>query len=110
LGISRFRKKFRSKNFEISKYRKTPYLVPGTILVFKNFFYEGSTRYQMQPENLQEFFRSKNKVFGPVQIPEKKLFLNFVLRLLGDFVPKSKNKVLFGFSTGTKDELRIFEE
>jgi hypothetical protein len=33
-------------------YLKTPYLVPGTTLVF----FEGSIRYQMQPENFSNFF------------------------------------------------------
>jgi hypothetical protein len=51
-----------------SQYRKTPYLVPDTTLVFSIFF-EGSTRYRMQPENFQKFLRYKIKVFEPVQIP-----------------------------------------
>jgi hypothetical protein len=42
----------------------------------------------------ENFFRSRNKVFGPVQIPKKtKLFLNLLLRFLWDLVtglnPKS---------------------
>jgi hypothetical protein len=50
-------------------------VVPGT-KCFQKFF--------------QNFFRSKNKVFGPVQMPKK--------------------VILFGFSTGTKDEFRLFED
>jgi hypothetical protein len=44
--------------------------------------------------------------------PQKQLFLNFFLRFLGVFVPilKAKKVAHFGFSTGTKDEFRIFEE
>jgi hypothetical protein len=36
--------------------------------------FEGSTRYQMIPENFFNFFKPKNKVFGLVQVPEKRLF------------------------------------
>jgi hypothetical protein len=43
---------------------------------------------------IEIFFRSKNKAFGPVQImtPKTKLFLKLFLRFLGDFVlvPKAK--------------------
>jgi hypothetical protein len=42
----------------------------------------------MLPEIFQNFFSSKHKVFGPVQIPKK--------------------VILFGFSTGTKGEFRFF--
>jgi hypothetical protein len=37
-------------------YRKTPYLVPGTTFVKKKKFYEGSTMYQMRPENFSKIF------------------------------------------------------
>jgi hypothetical protein len=40
---------------------------------------------------LKKFFRSKNKVLGPVKIP-KKTFIEFFLRFLGDFVPVLKGK------------------
>jgi hypothetical protein len=39
---------------------------------------------------MQKLFESKNKVFGPVQIPTKKHFLNFFFDVLG------------GLCTGTK--------
>jgi hypothetical protein len=63
-------------------------------LSFKLFFFEGSTRYQMQHQNFSKLL-VQNKVFGAVQIP--KIFL----RILGDLVPKFENVVLFGFSIGT---------
>jgi hypothetical protein len=51
--------------------------------------------YQMQPGNFQIFFRPKNKVFGPVQIPKKSFFFNLFLRFLWDFVPVLKVKKLY---------------
>jgi hypothetical protein len=57
---------------DFKEYRKTPYLVPGTTLVFK--FFEGIPRYQIQPENFSNIFSSKNKVFRRVQIPKKNFF------------------------------------
>jgi hypothetical protein len=48
-------------------------VVPGTKCSFKIF---------------QTLFRSKNKVFGSVQIPQKKT--NFFIRFFGDFVPVPK--------------------
>jgi hypothetical protein len=59
----------------------------------------------------QNFFRFKNKIFGPVQIPKnKKLFLNFFSTISRGFCTGTKGEqvVLFGFSTGSKGEFRIF--
>jgi hypothetical protein len=54
----------------------------------------------MLPANFSRIFKSKNKVFGPVQIPKK----NFIW-ILVDFVPVLCEKVvIFGFSAGTKSE------
>jgi hypothetical protein len=44
------------------------------------------------PNAARNFFRSKNKVFGPVQIPKKKLF----------------STISWGLCTGTKGERAIF--
>ena len=55
-------------------YRKTPYWVPGTTLVLKIVFLKVVPGTKFSFKIFQNFFRSKNKVFGPVQIPEKKLF------------------------------------
>jgi hypothetical protein len=40
---------------KFSVYRKSPYLVAGTILVF-NIFFQGSTRYQMQQKKILKNF------------------------------------------------------
>jgi hypothetical protein len=60
-------------------------------LSFKKYFFEGSTRYQMQLQNFSKIFMFKNKVLGPVQVP-KKTFFEF-------FCSISK-----GLSTGPKGE------
>jgi hypothetical protein len=46
----------------------------------------------------QKFFRFKNKVFGPVQIPKKKRFFEFF------------SSISWGNCTGTKKGFRILEE
>jgi hypothetical protein len=43
--------------------------------------------YQNCTKIFQTFFKSKNKVFGQVQIPEKNFFWIFFHRFLGVFVP-----------------------
>jgi hypothetical protein len=40
----------------------------------------------------KNFLRSKNKVFGPVQIPEKKSYFELFLRFFGVFVPVPNEK------------------
>jgi hypothetical protein len=55
-------------------YRKTPYLVPGTTLVLLIIFSKLVPGTKCSQKIFQKFFRSNNKVFGPVQIPQKKLF------------------------------------
>jgi hypothetical protein len=57
----------------------------------------------------QKFFRSKNKVFGPVKIP-KKTFFNFLYSISWGLstVTKWKDVVLFGFCTGTEGEILNF--
>jgi hypothetical protein len=62
-------------------------LVPGTTLALKKFFLKVVPVTKCSSKIFQKFFRSQNKVFGPVQIPKKYLFLNFFLRFLGVFVP-----------------------
>jgi hypothetical protein len=49
-------------------YRKTPYLV---LPLFLNFFLKAVPGTKTSQKIFQKFFRSKNKVFGPVQIPKK---------------------------------------
>jgi hypothetical protein len=53
----------------------------------------------------QKFFRPKNKVFGPVQIPKKNFFEFFssISRGLSTGT-KGEKVVTFGLSTGTKSE------
>jgi hypothetical protein len=71
--------------------------------LFLKFSFGYSTRYQILTAN----FRSKNKVFGPVQIPKKTFFEFFssISRGLSTGT-KGEKEVLFGFSTGTKSEFR----
>jgi hypothetical protein len=65
-------------------------VVPGTKCCQKNF---------------QKFFRSKNKVFGSVQIPKKTIFELFSSISCGLCTgTKCEKVVLFGFSIGTKGE------
>jgi hypothetical protein len=45
-------------------YRKTPYLVPGATLGSFNLFFQGSTRYQLQPEHFYRFKYPKNHFYG----------------------------------------------
>ena len=68
-------------------YRKTPYLVPGSTYVLKQKFMKVVPGTKCSTKIFKQLFRSKNKVFGPVQIPKKKTFPNFFLRFLGVFVP-----------------------
>jgi hypothetical protein len=58
----------------------------------------------------QKFFRSKIKVFGPVQIP-KKIFFEFFSSISWGLCTGTKGEkvVIFGFGTGTKSEFRIFK-
>jgi hypothetical protein len=45
------------KRAELFIYRKTPYLVPGSTLVFKKkISIEGSARFQMQHQNFSKIF------------------------------------------------------
>ena len=67
-------------------------MVPGTTLVLKKFSLKVVPGTKCSTKIFQKYFRSKNKVFGPVQIPKKKLFLNFFLRFLGVLVPVPKAK------------------
>jgi hypothetical protein len=85
-------------------------LVPGTTFEKK----KGSTRYQILPENFSSIFLGQQiSYLDRYKYPKKNNFLNSILRFLGVLctpVLKAKKWVLFGFSTGTKGELRIFEE
>jgi hypothetical protein len=76
--------------------------VVGTLyyLSFLVFFLKGVPGTKCCQNIFETFFSSKNKVFGPVQIP-KKTFLNFFLGFFSTGT-KSEKLVLFGF--------RIFEE
>jgi hypothetical protein len=69
------------------RYLVLPYFVPGTTLVLKKKFSNIVQGTKCSQKIFKKFFRSKNKVFVPVQ---KKQFLNFFLRLLMDFVPVLK--------------------
>jgi hypothetical protein len=56
----------------------------------------------MQPK---KFFRLKNQVFGPVQIPKKTYFEYFSSISWGLCTGiKGEKVVIFGLSTGTKTE------
>jgi TRAP-type mannitol/chloroaromatic compound transport system permease large subunit len=60
---------------------------------------------------VEKFFRSKKKVFEPVQISKKNFFELFSSIFWGICTGTKGGKVvLFGLSTGTKYEFRIFEE
>jgi hypothetical protein len=76
-------------------YRKTTNLVPGTTLVL-NFFYGSISGTKCS---------SKNKVYGPVQIP-KYNFFDFFSSIFWGLCPgtKCEKVVIFGFSAGTKRE------
>jgi hypothetical protein len=64
----------------------------------------------MQPANFSKFFfKSKNKVFGPVQIPKTSFYL-FFSSISRGLSTKGEKVGFFGFSTDTKGEFRIFEE
>jgi hypothetical protein len=83
---------FDTKRSHILIYRKTPYLVPGTTLVFKKNFLKVVLGTRCHQKIFKKIFRSKNKVFGPVQIPKKTFFEFFSWEFLGDFVPVLKAK------------------
>jgi hypothetical protein len=70
------------------KYRRTPYLVPGNTC-FKNLkiFLRVIPGIKCSQKNFEKFFRSKKKGIWTGTNTPKKLFLNFFLRFLGDFVP-----------------------
>jgi hypothetical protein len=55
------------KIFFLLNYRKTPILVPKF-----SFFSKVLPGTKCSTKIFQKFFRSKKKVFGPVQIPKKK--------------------------------------
>jgi hypothetical protein len=62
-------------------------LVPGAILVFS----EGSTRYQMLPENISIFLGFKMRYFD--RDPKK----DFIFQFLGNLIPVLEAKFVFFF-------------
>jgi hypothetical protein len=99
---SRVKVKYNDGLKQRNYYRKTPYLVPGTTLDLKNFFLKVVPGIKCSNKIFQKFFRSKNKVFEPV------LFFRSISWGLCTGT-KCVKAVLFGFSTSTKGEFRIFE-
>jgi hypothetical protein len=66
-------------------YRKTPYLVPGTTLIFKKKLLRLVPDTKCSQKNFENFFRDKNKAFGPVQIPKKTFLSSDIAQLVGAF-------------------------
>jgi hypothetical protein len=78
-------------------------------LSFKKIFLKVVPVTKCSSKIFQKFYRSKNKVFGPAQI-SKKTFSEFFSSISWVLCigTKCEKVVLFGFSTGTKIEFKIF--
>jgi hypothetical protein len=50
-------------------------------------FFDGSPWYQMQPKKIWKIFWPQKRGFSTGLNTQKKIFLNFFLEFLGDFVP-----------------------
>jgi hypothetical protein len=79
-------------------------------LCFFNFF-KVSTMYQMQLQNFSKILGTKNRYLDRYRYP-KETFFEFFSSISWGLCTGTKGKkvVLFGFSTSTKGESRIFEE
>jgi hypothetical protein len=79
------RLKFEIQNLE--KLTGRPRIWYQVLPVFFYFFFDGSPWYQMQPKKIWKIFWPQKRGFSTGLNTQKKIFLNFFLEFLGDFVP-----------------------